>query len=369
MRAAHEEGDVDRGGGGVKQGTAYVEPPQTEAAGRKDRTVLVIGGAGYIGSVLVRDLLRRGYRVRVIDNLLYGHGSSLADLAEEPGFSFIRGDFCDNGVVDRSLRGVTDVVLLAALVGDPICRKYPELATRTNREGPAALFDLLHGRRIGKFIFASTCSNYGEMDDDGSADEERELKPLSLYAETKVHFENHIIRNAPRVDFCPVILRLSTAFGISRRMRFDLTVSEFTRALALRRELCVYDEDTWRPYCHVSDIAEAMLRVIESPSETVRGRVFNVGSRENNYTKKMLVDAVLAAVGGGTVRYQKGGADRRNYRVSFDAIQSRLGYRARFRIEDSVRALAAAIRNGLFDDVDSRKNFYGNHSIEARDPR
>ena len=82
MRAAHEEGDVDRGGGGVKQGTAYVEPPQTEAAGRKDRTVLVIGGAGYIGSVLVRDLLRRGYRVRVIDNLLYGHGSSLADLAE-----------------------------------------------------------------------------------------------------------------------------------------------------------------------------------------------------------------------------------------------------------------------------------------------
>lgn len=348
---------------------APAAPRETESAGRGERTVLVIGGAGYIGCVLVRDLLRRGYRVRVLDNLIYGHGSSLADLAEESSFSFIHGDFCDTGVIDRSLRGVTDVVLLAALVGEPICKKYPGLAKRTNSEGPAALFDRLHGRRIGRFIFTSTCSNYGAVADEGYADEERELKPLSLYAETKVDFENRIVRDAQRADFCPVILRLSTAFGISARMRFDLTVSEFTRELALGRDLRVYDEDTWRPYCHVADISEAICLVIERPSGTVSGRIFNVGGRENNYTKKMLVDAILGVIGGGRVIYQRGGVDRRNYRVSFDAIQSGLGFRARFRIEDSVRALAAAIRNGIFDDVDSRRNFYGNYSIGAREPR
>ena len=327
------------------------------------RCVLVIGGAGYIGSVLTRKLLLRGYDVRVLDKLIYDNGSSIADLVDESNFTFSRGDLCGGENVDLSLEGATDVVLLAALVGDPICKKYPALARETNETGAMKLFDLLSGRGIDKFVFTSTCSNYGLIEDGEDATEESGLNPQSLYAETKVNFEKYIMGKMDSLDFCPTILRLSTAFGISGRMRFDLTVSEFTRELSLGEELLVYDENTWRPYCHVSDISSAIISVIESPIETVRGEVFNVGDNKNNYTKQMIVDAVLDNLGEGNVTYGESGPDKRNYRVSFDKIRERLGYSTSFSMDGSILTLIEALKNGLFDDVDSRKFFYGNYSI------
>lgn len=330
----------------------------------RKRNVLVIGGAGYIGSVLVRKLLFKGYKVRVMDKLFYNNGASLATLAGNANFSFSRGDFCNENILQDSLAHVTDVILLAALVGDPICKKYPELARRINEEGAIRLFDLIHGIHINKFVFTSTCSNYGLVSGDGCATEETELNPQSLYAETKVNVERHIIRNTPKVDFCPTILRLSTAFGISARMRFDLTISEFSRTLALGKDLIVYDELTWRPYCHVDDISESIIKVIESPEDKVMGKIFNVGDNENNYTKQMIVEALLKYVGGGNVIYGEAGPDRRNYRVSFDKIFRLLGFKTRFSVEGSIKTLINAVRSGLFDDVEVRKNFYGNYSIK-----
>ena len=330
----------------------------------REKNVLVIGGAGYIGSVLVRKLLLKGYKVGVMDKLLYNNGASLATLIGNVNFTFSRGDFCDEHILQDSLADVTDVVLLAALVGDPICKQYPELARRINEEGAIKLFDYIDGSHINKFIFASTCSNYGLVSSDGHATEETELNPQSLYAETKVNVERHIIKNAPQVDFCPTVLRLSTAFGISARMRFDLTISEFSRTLALGEDLTVYDEHTWRPYCHVDDIAESIIRVLESPEEKVMGKIFNVGDNENNYTKQMIVDTILKNAGGGNVIYGEAGPDRRNYRVSFDKIFRLLGFKTRFSVEDSIKRLINAVRSGLFDDVEMRKNFYGNYFIK-----
>src|SRR5665647_1521295 len=123
----------------------------------RDRHVLIIGGAGYIGSVLTRKLLSKGYKVRVLDNLLYDNGSSIADLMEEEMFSFNFGDFGNDENLDTALVDVTDVVLLAALVGDPICKKYPELAKKTNLDYPKKLLKKLTGKNINKFIFTSTC--------------------------------------------------------------------------------------------------------------------------------------------------------------------------------------------------------------------
>ena len=330
----------------------------------RKRNVLVIGGAGYIGSPLVRRLLLKGFKVKVLDNLLYANGSSIVDLLEEPNFSFIHGDFCNDKILKESLTETTDVVLLAALVGDPICKKYPILAKQINEEGTIKLFDLLSDRQTDRFVFTSTCSNYGLADSNGYATEETELNPQSLYAETKVNAEQYIIRNADKVNLCPTILRLSTAFGLSKRMRFDLTVSEFTREITLGNDLLVYDEDTWRPYCHVEDISESIIRVLDSPAEKVRGEIFNVGDNKNNYTKKMIVELVLKSAGEGQVQYCKGGGDRRNYRVSFNKINTRLAFRTLFTIEDSIRTLIKAIRNDLFDDVESREEFYGNYSIK-----
>ena len=183
------------------------------------RRVLVIGGAGFIGSVLARRLLERGYHVRVLDTLLYDHGSTLDGLTDDPKFEFIQGDFLEDTVLHKSLAEVTDVVLLAALVGDPICKKYPEQAKQTNFEGAVGVLEAMKSYAINKFIFTSTCSNYGIFQGDESADEQAALDPLSLYAETKVDVERNIVERKGTVDFSPTILRLATAFGTGYRER------------------------------------------------------------------------------------------------------------------------------------------------------
>ena len=323
----------------------------------------MIGGAGYIGSVLTRSLLAEGYKVRVLDNLLYDNGSSVTDLMDNRSFSFVNGDFGNNEILDRSLENISDVVLLAALVGDPICKKYPDLARKINSDYPKNLVQKLNIKNIDKFVFTSTCSNYGLRVDDSPANEESELNPLSLYAETKVEFEKYILDNISDLNFSPAILRLSTAFGMSDRMRFDLTISEFTKDLALGKELIVYDENTWRPYCNVSDISNAIFKIIEAPKEKVSGQVFNVGSDNNNYTKKMILQLIEKHLDNTNIIYKDGNFDPRNYRVSFDKINNVLDFSTSYTVEDSIIQIINAIENNLFRDVEDRKNNYGNYTI------
>ncbi len=330
-----------------------------------DRTVLVVGGAGYVGNVLVRRLLGLGYRVRVLDALLFGHGSALASAFDDPGFEFIHGDLRDAAATESALEGASDVVLLAAMVGDPISRKYPGL-TRAVNAGCVSLFDGLAGRGIDRFVFTSTCSNYGLRKSDEPATEESDLAPLSLYAEMKVDFERHVLARGPDWGLSPTILRIATAYGLSPRMRFDLTIAEFARTLAAGSELTVYDADTWRPYCHVADIADAIATVLDAPEENVRGEVFNVGHSEENYTKRMVVDAVQEHLGGaGRVTFTEGGQDPRNYRVAFEKIRSRLAFEPRHRVPESAGRLIQAVRAGAFDDFEARRSFYTNHEVTA----
>ena len=331
---------------------------------RDDRNVLVIGGAGYVGSPLVRRLLGSGSRVRVLDALIYGHGSTLHDLLDEPRFSFLRGDYGDPGLLERALQGITDVVLLAALVGDPICKKYPELAKRINQESAAQLLARLDGSGVRRFVFVSTCSNYGLRSDSEAATEEAELRPLSLYAEAKVEVERLILEFRGSVSYSPTILRLATAYGFSTRMRFDLTISQFAREFALGNEFLVYDQETWRPYCHVEDIARAIELVLDAPGEAVSGEVFNVGSDEENFTKRMIVEAILERLPDARPRFKEGGFDPRNYRVSFEKIGSLLGFRNRHTVPVSIPHVIHAVRSGLFDDYEERKNFYGNYVVD-----
>jgi nucleoside-diphosphate-sugar epimerase len=334
---------------------------QSIRTSRLNRHILVIGGAGYVGSVLIRKLMSSGYKVRVLDKLIHNHGSSIAGLLEFPNFSFLNGDFCEKAILSAALKDITDIVLMAAIVGDPFCKKYPDLAIKTNQEGSIQLFDRLAGKGIDRFIFTSTCSNYGSRKADDRATEESNLNPLSLYAETKVNVERHIMKNKNTVNFCPTILRIATAYGISDRMRFDLTIAEFTRELALDRELIVYDENTWRPYCHVADISEAILKVLESDPAKVCGEIFNVGSNEENFTKKMLADIICGILPEAKVNYKKGGYDPRDYLVSYDKISSILNFKNNHSVPVSIKKLITAIHSGMFHDVDERREFYKNY--------
>ena len=330
------------------------------------RRVLIIGGAGYIGSMLTRRLLSDGYRVRVLDNLMYGHVSSLSGIADNANFEFLRGDLRDRAKLKESIQGISDVVLLAALVGDPICKKYPDMARQVNEVGAIGVIDEAERSSVQRFVFTSTCSNYGILPTDDEASEDAPLNPQSLYAETKIAVESYLL-SKPSGSCATTILRVATAFGTSERMRFDLTVSEFSRELTLGRSLLVYDESTWRPYCHVQDLCTAIIAVLQAPRTRVDQEVFNVGSSRNNFTKQMLVELIVEQLGvsPALITFKKGGQDPRNYRVAFDKIQTTLDVRAAYSVQDGVAQLARAIGQGLFQDADERRTFYGNYEIVA----
>ena len=331
--------------------------------GLNDRTILVIGGAGYIGVPLTFQLLSRGYNVRCLDLLLYGNRDSISLFLGEPGYEFIYGDMADSDVMTKALEGITDVIILAGLVGDPATKKYPDESAMINDAGIKSVISHINGKGINKVVFVSTCSNYGEIPEDATADENYELKPLSLYAKSKVAAEKIILGNSGKVDYTGTVLRFSTAFGLSGRMRFDLTVSEFTRELFIGNTLEVFDADTWRPYCHVQDFSRALIRVLEAPINDVAFDVFNAGGDINNYTKEMMVEAILKHLPDGKVKYVDGGADRRNYRVDFSRIKERLYFEPAFTVDDGISELIDTMKQGFYQDYEERINFYRNNEI------
>ena len=331
------------------------------------RTVLVVGGAGYVGSVLVTELLRAGARVRVLDQLIYDNGFALAHLMDEPRLRFQRGDLRNEDDLAEAARGATDLVLLASLVGDPICKAYPVLAHEINEDGARRVIDHLGPAGIDRFVFTSTCSNYGIHESSRLATEDSDLNPQSLYAQTKIAVEQYVLERASELPSAATVLRIATAYGLSPRMRFDLTVSQFAWELASGRPLEVYDADTWRPYCHIRDICKAIMTVLTAPESDVRGEVFNVGDTAQQFTKRMIVDEVGLHVGETSVIYGDKGSDPRNYRVSFDKIAENLAFRCDYTVQDYIARLTAAVQAGIFPDVSADPRF-GNYKVMHVEP-
>ena len=258
------------------------------------------------------------------------------------------------------------VVLLAGLVGDPITKKYTKESALINDRGVKNVIDLCVQQSKKKLIYISTCSNYGLIEGNDIVDEQHELRPLSLYAKSKVNSEKYILSLQGKTEISPTILRFATAFGLSPRMRFDLTISEFTLNLALGKELFVYDPQTWRPYCHVLDFVRLIQMIIEAPDEKVSFEVFNAGGEVNNATKEMIVGYILEKIPYGKVSFQEHGVDPRNYRVNFGKVRSVLGFEPKYTIQDGIDELIEAINNHVFDHVDKNRNFFGNYEINYK---
>lgn len=331
--------------------------------GNRKRKLLLIGGAGYIGSILTAHFLQKSYFVTVLDTFLYQNGCVLLPHLSNSNFKCVYGDLTCKKTLADAFSGVTDVIILAGLVGDPITKKYPEYANHINLDGIKNLISQLSCHPLDKVIFISTCSNYGLIQGNILADENFELKPLSLYAKAKVEIEKLLLSLKGKVNYSATILRFATAFGLSPRMRFDLTVNEFTRELSLGNLLTVYDEETWRPYCHVLDFASVLQKVLEAPKEDVYFEVFNAGIEKNNYTKKMIIDEIKKFIPEAVVRYQSHGSDPRNYRVDFSKIKRVLQFEPYYSISDGVKEVMLAMKNKCFDDITLRPNFYGNYYI------
>ena len=311
---------------------------------------LVTGGAGYIGSILVDELLARGGVVRVLDSLLHGSVPSLLGVWGHERFEFVRGDVRDAAARSRALADVDAIVHLAAIVGDPACSRQPELAREVNVEATRSLLRDAEKAGVQRVVFASTCSNYGKLaDPDAYANEDWELSPVSLYAETKVEAELEVLGQA-RNGLPATCLRLATVYGASPRMRFDLTVNEFVRDLASERELVVYGEQFWRPYVHVRDAARAVAHVLTAPRETVSGRVFNVGETSENYRKLDLVALLRKRIEAPSISFVHKDEDPRDYKVSFERIKDDLGFQTEWTVSRGMDEVLALMRSGLLTD-------------------
>lgn len=311
--------------------------------------MLVTGGAGYVGAEVTAALLEAGRAVRVLDSLLHNQ-RGVADMLEERGAEVRIADIRDAEARRAALEGAEAVVHLAAIVGDPACARDPELAREINVEATRALVEDAGAAGVAHLVFASTCSNYGRMaDPETPVDEEAPLAPVSLYAEQKVEIEKMLLADGagPTIPTC---LRFATVYGVAPRMRFDLTVNEFTRELWDDRELEVFGEQFWRPYVHVRDAARAIARVLEAGPAEVGGDVFNVGDSDENYRKLDLVEIISAAVQRGKVSFVHRDEDPRDYKVAFGKIRERLGFELTMRVPDGVSEVARELDAGAFGD-------------------
>lgn len=330
----------------------------------KNKSILLIGGAGYVGSVITDSLLASGYRVTCLDLLLYQNNHCVVPYLLNPNYKFIYGDMCDLAVLELALDGITDVILLAGLVSDFITKKYPAESVAINNVGTIKCINYINNHKLDHVIFISSCSNYGLLENNQIANEQFPLSPTSTYAQDKITVEQHLLSLTGKVDYAPTVLRFATAFGLSPRLRLDLTINEFTYAAENGEEIVVFNPHAWRPYCHVKDFARLIKLVLDAPHYKVAFEVFNAGGDVNNYTKQEIVDSIIKEVPTANIQYQEQITDPRNYRIDFTKVKIVLGFEPRFTVKEGIQEIIDAIRNHVYDNIDPRSNLYSNYEIQ-----
>lgn len=326
------------------------------AASSDLNTTLVVGGAGYIGSMVVDKLLALGCNVRLLDNLLYGD-RSIKPLLSNPNLEVIQGDCRNIQDAVRAMSNVKNVIHLAAIVGDPACAEDDANALQINYAATRMMLEVAKGHGIERFLFASSCSVYGASDD--LMDEKSETVPISLYAETKLHSER-VLLDAHSRTFHPTVLRFATVFGLALRPRFDLVVNLLTARAIQDGLIIIYNGDQWRPFIHVSDVAAAIVDTLSAPIEAVSGEILNVGDDQLNFTLAQVAEKIRTHIPQTRVQYVEN-SDRRNYRVSFQKIRNCLGFTAKRSVEAGILEIKRAFERG--EILDYRDPFYSNLSF------
>jgi len=322
------------------------------------RNILVIGGAGYIGSALTPMLLECGHRVRVVDLLLFGR-EPLAPYLDHPNLELIKADFRHIPVMVSAMRGMDAIVHLGGIVGDPACSLDEQLTLDINLMATHMIVEIAKQSRVKRFIFASTCSVYGqgrEMLDENSA-----LKPLSIYARSKLASEKVLRDAADQGRLHPTILRFGTIYGLSGRARFDLVVNLLTAMALVDGKITIFNGDQWRPFLHVRDAALAIFKCLAAPLDQVGEQTFNVGSNAQNHRIREVGDIIHDLAPRAELRSTLTGGDVRDYRVDFSKIEAGLGFEPQWTVADGARQIIDALTSGAISN--HRDPIYDNFKL------
>jgi len=320
--------------------------------------ILLIGGSGYIGTVVSKYFTQKQNTVHIFDNFIYQNRSHLESFFKNNNLIKLFSNDLSNILKHNNY---DLIVILSGLVGDPITKKYPDLSHKHNNIEIKNYLKIINSNFNNRLVFISTCSNYGLTDGTILLDEESTLSPLSLYAKEKVGIENYILDNDWRFHF--TILRFATAFGHSPRMRFDLTVNEFVKYFFLKDPFEVYDSDTWRPYCHTKDFARALEAILLANIKNISGQIFNVGSNENNFTKRSIVEKINEFFDYNFVTYKQKGVDKRNYKVDFSKISNFLNFKPKYSLSEGVEEIVKNLLSNSYKNLNNN-NLYGNYTIK-----
>jgi nucleoside-diphosphate-sugar epimerase len=322
--------------------------------------VLITGGAGYIGSLLTGVLLRAGYQVTVVDDLLYGGESLLLHFAN-PDFNFVKADVWESRAIRSSIQknwsNPFAVVHLAAIVGFPACQAVGrQVAWRYNVETTEHVYEQCLALDVERFVYLSTYSSYGLTPDGSPATEETSLNPQSLYAETKIASERYLLSRS-EAECAPLIFRPATLYGLSPRPRFDLIVNQFVLDAYLNRELMIYQRGYYRSFIHIQDVVAGIISALQTPLEVVRDQVFNIGTEHGNLTKDEVVMLILKRLPETDVIYKDltFGGDMRDISVSFEKIKRVLEFEPRFSVDDGIREVFHALRFSIIKDPKNQR--------------
>jgi nucleoside-diphosphate-sugar epimerase len=323
-------------------------------------TVLVTGGAGYVGSVLAPKLLAAGHKVRVLDTYFFG-GHVLDAVKANPDLSQIKGDLRDTSVVDGALRGCNAVIHLACVSNDPSFELDPSLGRSINFDAFLPLVQLSKKNGIERFIYASSSSVYGIKDED-NVTEELELKPLTDYSKYKAMCED-VLEAQREPGFTTLTIRPATVCGYSPRLRLDLSVNILTNLAYTKRQITVFGGSQRRPNLHIEDMTDLYVKTLEWPSAKIDGKIYNAGWQ--NLSIRDIAELVKSEVGDDVQIVTSPTDDLRSYHISSEKIKRELGWAPRRTIQDAVRDLVTAFKAGKIPNSLNDPSYFNIKTMQA----
>lgn len=320
---------------------------------REIQTVLVTGGAGYVGAALVPKLLDAGYRVKVLDLYLYGD-DVLNAVRDHPNLEQVKGDLRDQKLLERTIPGSDAVIHLACISNDPSFELDPELGRAINYDAFIPLVDICRDSGVRRFVYASSSSVYGIQDKE-NVTEDLPLSPLTDYSRYKAMCEEVLLKKR-EPGFTTLILRPATVCGYSPRLRLDLTVNILTNHAVTNRQIKVFGGQQKRPNIHIEDMADLYVKALEWAAKRIDGQVYNAGY--HNQRVMEIAERVRSVVGQDVTIVATPTDDNRSYHISSARIKRELGFEARRTIEDAVHDLVRAFGLGRIPNSMKEDRYY-----------